>query len=69
LRVGAVRGRRAELLAFEILGRGDTAALARDDRERRIAIDHEDRLDRRLRVLVAELDQRVDVAERHVVGA
>src|SRR5262249_20199484 len=54
---------------FEILGRGDAAALARDDRERRVAVDHEDRLERRLRVLIAELDQRVDVGECHVVGA
>jgi hypothetical protein len=45
------------------------AALARDDRERRAVVDHEHRLDRRGRVLVAELDQRIDVAEAHVVGA
>ena len=69
LRVGAVRRRGAELLAFEILRRRHTAALAADNRERRLVVDHEHRLDRRARIGVAELDQRVDVAEAHVVGA
>ena len=69
LRVGAVGGGRAELLAFEVLRLGHAAALAADDREGRLVVDHEHRLDRRARIGVAELDQRVDVAEAHVVGA
>src|SRR4029077_421716 len=69
LRGGAVRRRRAELFAFEIFRRSDAAALAPDDRERRLVVDHEYGLDRRARVGVAELDQRIDVAEAHVVGA
>ncbi len=43
--------------------------LRADDREGRLVVDHEDRLDRHVRIGVAELDQRVDVAEAHVVGA
>ena len=62
-------GGRAELLAFEVLRLADAAALAPDDREGRLVVDHEHGLDRRARIGVAELDQRVDVAEAHVVGA
>ena len=69
LRIGAVRGRRAELLAFEILRIHGTAALAADNRKRRLVVDHEDGLDRHVRIGVAELDQRIDVAEADVVGA
>ncbi len=47
LGVGAVRRWRAELLAFEILRLGDAAALAADDGEGRLVVDHEDGLDRR----------------------
>ena len=69
MRIGAVRRRGAELLAFKVLRRDDATALAPHDRERRLVVDHEHRLDRRAWIGVAELDQRIDVAEAHVVGA
>src|SRR4029078_7494030 len=59
LRQGCSAGWRAELLALEILGFGDAAALAGHDREGRPVVDDEDGLDRRPRVAVAILDQRI----------
>ena len=70
LGVGAVGGRRAELLAHQALGiGGDALALAADDGERRPVVDHHDGLEVDRRVLVAEADQRVHVAGADVVGA
>src|SRR5207237_454479 len=69
LREGAIRGWRAELLALQILWRGDASALAADNGERGLVVDYEHGLDRRARIGVTELDQRIDVAEAHVVGA
>ena len=66
---GDAGGRRAELLALELLGLGDAAALARHDRVRRLVVDHEYRLDRCRRMLVAILDERIDIGEGHVIAA
>src|SRR5262249_3617570 len=43
--------------------------LAGDDREGRPVVDHKHRLDRYVGVLVAKLDERIDVAKAHVVYA
>ena len=61
LRVGAVRRRGAENLAFQVLRRGHAQRLAADDRERRLVIDHHDGGGEEVGVPVPELDERVDV--------
>ena len=53
LREGAVGGRRAEDLAFEILRLGDAGLARGRDRERRLVVDHQHRLDLLVGVLVA----------------
>src|SRR5262249_27363855 len=58
-----------KLLALKVFGCCYAAALAGDDREGRAVVNHEDRLDRKIGVLVAKLDERIDVAEAHVICA
>ena len=61
LRVGAVRRRGAEDLAFQVLRRRHAERLAADDRERRRVVDHHDGGGEEVGVPVPELDERVDV--------
>ena len=61
LRVGAVRRRGAEGLAFQVLRRGHAQRLAADDRERRLVVNHHDGGGEEVGVAVPELDERVDV--------
>ena len=56
----------AEVLAFEVRQRPDAAALAGDDGVGRLVEQHEDRLHRRGRLVVARTDQRVDVDEGEI---
>ena len=65
----AVIGRTAELAADEIRRRLDRAVGLDRDREGRAVVEHEDADRRLVRLLGRELDQRVDVAEAHVIGA
>jgi predicted RNA polymerase sigma factor len=58
-----------EFLAFQLLGLRDAAAPARYDREGRLVVDHENRSHRRRRMLIAILDEGVDIGEAHLVGA
>src|SRR5262249_47502092 len=53
----------------QVFGYCDTAALAGDDREGCAVVNHEHRLDRHVWVLITKLDERIDVAEAHVVCA
>ncbi len=69
LREGAVRRGRAEHLALEVLGLGDAGLGGGGDRERRLVVHHQHRLDVLVGVLVLELDQRVDVEEADRIGA
>ena len=55
------------VFSFQILGRDDTAAFARDDGVRGLVKHDEQGLDRRAGIAVAELDERVDVGDTHVV--
>src|SRR5262249_35065945 len=64
-----VGGRCAELLAFEVFWDRHAAALAGHDREGRAVVDHEHGPDWHAGVLVAKLDERIDIAEAHVVDA
>ena len=68
LRKSRAGGRCAELLALELFRLADAAAPARQDRIRRPVVDHEHRLDRRCRVLVAIADERVDVGKCDLVA-
>jgi hypothetical protein len=69
LRIGAVGRGRAEHPAFQILRLGDAGLGGGGDREGWLVIDHQHRLDGLVGVLVAELDQRVDVEESDRIGA
>ena len=69
LGVGTVGSRRAEDASFKVARRLDAGPGQRDDRERRRVVDHENPLDRHVRILVTELDQRVDVGETELVHA
>src|SRR4030095_1919886 len=64
-----IPGRRAELFSFQIFRRRDATALARDDRAGGLVVNHKDRFERGASLLVAELDECVDIAEAHVIGA
>ena len=67
---GTVRRRRAERLAFERLRiGGDPLVGTADDGESRLFVNDLNGFDRLVRVRVEEFDQRVDVAEAHLVGA
>ena len=50
-------------------GLGDAGLGGGRDRERRLVVDHQHGLDLLVRVLVLELDQRVDVEEAERIGA
>jgi hypothetical protein len=69
LRKSRVGGGCAELLAFEVFWQGDAAALAGHDRKGRAVVDHEHRLDGGTGILVAKLDERIDVCKAHLVRA
>ncbi|MNL36203.1 hypothetical protein D3C87_1582730 [compost metagenome] len=70
LRKSAIRRRRAELLAFQRLRvASDTKRLAAHDGKCRAFIDHVNGLDLLARILIEELDHRIDVAETHLVSA
>ena len=70
LRIGAVRRRARRASCLRDPSASTTPRLLRPTIENgRLVVDHEHGLDRRARIGVAELDQRVDVAEAHVVGA
>ena len=60
---------RAEHLAFEVLRLGDAGLGRRRDGERRLVVHHHDGDDLLVRVLVLELDQRIDVEEAERIGA
>jgi len=66
---GAIGRRRAEHPTFEVLRFGDTGLGSGADRECRFVIDHQHGLDFLVRVLVPELDQRIDVEEADRIGA
>ena len=60
---GAVRRRRAQHLAFEVLRRFNAERLAPDHSKRRLVVNHHHRSNRRTRVLVEETHQRIDVGK------
>ena len=69
LRKRSAHKRRTDLLVLELLGFGDAAALARNDGVRRLVVDHEYCFDRRRWMLVAILDERVDIGKGHLMAA
>src|SRR5206468_12631312 len=66
---GAVGGRSAEHAALEILRLDNPGLGGRADREGRLVVDHQHGLDFVVRILVAELDQRVDVEKTDWISA
>ena len=64
-----IPGRRAELFSFQVFRHRYAAALARDDRAGGLIVNHKYRFERGASLLVTELDECVDIAEAHVIGA
>ena len=67
--LAGVEHRRGQSLALEVGGRGDARGFQGEHCGRGVVVDHVHGLDRRLRVVRAVLDQRVEVGEADVVGA